>query len=96
MNEIFNEVRKSTGGYEVIADPPMPPDAWADSGIDVQVMDGNTVIRTAAGGVAVPGTDGVVRTEVCNYRTSNRETNQKKAISLLPPNGFDCLPKNSA
>lgn len=96
MNEILKGVRKSANGYEVVENPPMPPDAWADGGTDVHVMDDGTVTHTATGGVVVPGTDGVVRAEVCTYRTEDGETIQTRSISLLPANGYDCAPLNRA
>lgn len=96
MNEMIAGIRKSTGGYEVIADPPMPYDVWADGGTDVQVMDDGTVVYTATGSVAVPETDAVAHTERCTYRTEDGETIQTRSISLIPPNKYDCIPLDKA
>lgn len=96
MNEIIEGVRKSANGYEVLENPPMPPDVWADGGTDVQVMDDGTVVYTATGSVAVPETDAVAHTERCTYRTEDGETIATRSISLLPSNGFDCVPMNRA
>lgn len=96
MNEILEGVRKSANGYEVVENPPMPLDVWADGGTDVQVLDDGTVVYTATGSVAVPGTDSVAHTERCTYRTEDGETIQTRSISLMPPNGYDCVPLDCA